>query len=287
MDWFNVAAQLADAVDRPLFVLDDKGEIKLVNRACAALLGDARPSIGQTFFDLVDADHEAAARSLHAEALRGSTAVADVALGARDGVRRVLRVEVLPVTHEGDPWVLCQVGASRVEPVRPAWPDSWLEIRTDDRFGYVIGAHGPDAEAAVGRRCHEVVAGLADRCPDCPLPELASDQLVYDVQVLPDQRLAIRRVVRTSCSRAMVSHDVLAPDMVSRLIGARIDIVSAQHGLSTREREVLARLLGGQSLDEIAGELGIQPRTVRFHQGNVLAKLGIESRVELMRVLME
>jgi len=36
---------------------------------------------------------------------------------------------------------------------------------------------------------------------------------------------------------------------------------------------------------DIAQQLGIAPRTVKFHQANVLQKLGADSRVDLLRVL--
>jgi DNA-binding CsgD family transcriptional regulator len=42
----------------------------------------------------------------------------------------------------------------------------------------------------------------------------------------------------------------------------------------------------GRSLDEIARILGIAPRTVKFHQANVLQKLGADSRLDLMRLLL-
>ena len=39
--------------------------------------------------------------------------------------------------------------------------------------------------------------------------------------------------------------------------------------LTGREQEVLARRSAGQSLAEIAGALGVEPRTVKFHLRNL------------------
>ena len=54
--------------------------------------------------------------------------------------------------------------------------------------------------------------------------------------------------------------------------------------LSPRERAVLEMLLQGATHAEIARELGISVRTSKFHQGNVLAKLGADSRADLLRI---
>ena len=56
-------------------------------------------------------------------------------------------------------------------------------------------------------------------------------------------------------------------------------------GLTARERQVLELLLLGRTHDDIAVVLDISERTSRYHQGNLLAKLGADSRLDLMRVL--
>jgi DNA-binding CsgD family transcriptional regulator len=43
--------------------------------------------------------------------------------------------------------------------------------------------------------------------------------------------------------------------------------------------------MDGCGVDEIAGALEISPRTVKFHQANVLQKLGADSRADLMRLV--
>lgn len=49
---------------------------------------------------------------------------------------------------------------------------------------------------------------------------------------------------------------------------------------TAREQEVLAQLATGRTNAEIARELGISERTVRFHIENLFGRLGVENRVE-------
>jgi DNA-binding CsgD family transcriptional regulator len=55
-------------------------------------------------------------------------------------------------------------------------------------------------------------------------------------------------------------------------------------GLTPREREVLALLAEGRSNPQIADELFISVKTVGIHVSNILAKLGVTSRVEAAAV---
>ena len=55
-------------------------------------------------------------------------------------------------------------------------------------------------------------------------------------------------------------------------------------GLTEREREILVLLAGGRSNPQIAATLFISPKTASVHVSNILAKLGVDSRVEAAAV---
>jgi len=54
-------------------------------------------------------------------------------------------------------------------------------------------------------------------------------------------------------------------------------------GLTPREQEVLTHLAEGSSNAEIAGQLVISPKTVARHRENIMRKLNLHSRTELVK----
>ena len=82
--------------------------------------------------------------------------------------------------------------------------------------------------------------------------------------------------------------DVLIPpnmlgDLIERLAGRNNGREEARRlvsSLTRREREILALLAHGADNDVMAEELYISPQTARTHVQNVLAKLGVHSRLE-------
>ena len=57
--------------------------------------------------------------------------------------------------------------------------------------------------------------------------------------------------------------------------------------LSSREREVLGHVLQGRLNKQIAGDLGIQERTVKTHRQSIMVKLKIRSVAALARLSQE
>ncbi|MCA9860404.1 MAG: helix-turn-helix transcriptional regulator [Thermomicrobiales bacterium] len=56
------------------------------------------------------------------------------------------------------------------------------------------------------------------------------------------------------------------------------DAAAASSPLTQRETEVARLLIDGKTNPEIAHELFISERTVQSHVGNIMAKLGVNSR---------
>ena len=91
--------------------------------------------------------------------------------------------------------------------------------------------------------------------------------------------------------RRAVAGELVLPDdhlssLVDRLRAVRARVTEAANleSLTARELEVLRLLSDGRSTVEIAALLGISPMTVQSHVKNVLAKLGVHSKVEAVRL---
>jgi DNA-binding response OmpR family regulator len=76
-----------------------------------------------------------------------------------------------------------------------------------------------------------------------------------------------------------------SPVAVAAQRDRRAELVASAR-LTEREREVLDLLLLGRNHQDIAAVLGISERTSKFHQANLLLKLGAESRLDLMRLFL-
>jgi DNA-binding NarL/FixJ family response regulator len=94
-------------------------------------------------------------------------------------------------------------------------------------------------------------------------------------------RARVRARLRGREGRA--DHKAPAPHTDASLQERRERLVAAA-GLTRREREVLDLLLLGRTHEDVSLVLGISERTSKFHQTNLLRKLGAESRIDLVRL---
>ncbi len=67
-------------------------------------------------------------------------------------------------------------------------------------------------------------------------------------------------------------------------VGARASTRANSFGLTSREQDVLDRIVGGMGNPQIAADLVISPKTVEHHVSAVLAKLGVSDRHQAARV---
>jgi len=56
------------------------------------------------------------------------------------------------------------------------------------------------------------------------------------------------------------------------------------NSLTPREREVLTHVLAGRLNKQIAGDLGTVEKTIKFHRGHVMHKLGVRTVIDLVRL---
>jgi DNA-binding NarL/FixJ family response regulator len=93
-------------------------------------------------------------------------------------------------------------------------------------------------------------------------------------------------VMREALFRAKAGELVLEDDEL-RLLVMELAVTRAQLAtsrLTERERQVLRQFAEGRSIDEISSLLGIRMGTVQTHMKNAMAKLGVHTKVEAVRL---
>ncbi len=93
----------------------------------------------------------------------------------------------------------------------------------------------------------------------------------------------------TAIRTAAVGEVYLYPSMAKLLVKdyltqeSQAEARGGMDGLTDREQEVLAHLADGATNLEIGETLGISPKTVARHRENIMRKLGMHSRTELVK----
>ena len=89
--------------------------------------------------------------------------------------------------------------------------------------------------------------------------------------------------VEAAVRRVASGHRFLSDDvqdlLVDRMTGRTLDV--PHEALSPRELEIVRLLAAGRRNAEIAAELGLSAKTVSTHRTNALAKLGLETTIDL------
>jgi NarL family two-component system response regulator LiaR len=79
----------------------------------------------------------------------------------------------------------------------------------------------------------------------------------------------------------------LSPEAVQALANSTAQPQIAGNTLTERELDVLRYMVEGMNNNEIAEKLVISLGTVKFHVSNIFQKLGVDSRVEAVKMTME
>jgi len=95
----------------------------------------------------------------------------------------------------------------------------------------------------------------------------------------PDDLLAAIRVV----SQGNVFLHATLARFLTRDVAHRVPAIPSEDELTAREREVLMLIAEGLTSREIAARLVISPKTVDRHRENIMAKLNLHNRAELVR----
>lgn len=158
-------------------------------------------------------------------------------------------------------------------------------IATDPfRFGTIRWSHalGRDAPEP-GRRCYDVFRN-EHNCGDCPArsdkpkpaPRMRKVDSGYELVSAEQLEPGTAQIWRLELDEQTLDH----------LIQMRLVKLTTGAGLTQREEQVLQLLMFGRSRREIGVVLGISPRTVKFHEANLLKKLGADSVQDLLRLLL-
>ncbi len=96
--------------------------------------------------------------------------------------------------------------------------------------------------------------------------------------------------LREALGRAAAGEPVFSPSLASLVLSEFRRLTKSggvEKGLSDREREVLRHVAKGLSYKEIGEVLFISPKTVENHTRNILDKLHLSKKQELMRYALE
>ncbi|MCC6747171.1 MAG: PAS domain-containing protein [Deltaproteobacteria bacterium] len=297
-----VASVLAAYSQLPLLALDGRGSVILANEPAERLLGLRHgAALGQSLAELcVPAEEREQVEQSLKRARAGSLKRAEWVVTTAEQRTLSLSVELSATGHGRRASVVVAVLGSRERTPNPrlrmGLAEACYEISARPGAPFIIQNVSlregrPDkGPSVVGKVCYEALAQRDSICPGCPILSFASNpQVTYQVSVVASHganaELVLMGVERTEEHLFRVSYQPIREPLLSYLTKTRLDQLAARAGLSEREREVLDLIVMGRTADEIGTILGISARTAKYHQANLLEKLGADSRLDLLRLL--
>jgi DNA-binding NarL/FixJ family response regulator len=131
--------------------------------------------------------------------------------------------------------------------------------------------------------------GRDSQCPQCPIRGLEPgvDSHVTFQQDERSGEFVMLRAERAAPGIARVSSTALPQFTLRSAMETRLQHVADRGALSPRERAVLHELvLTSDAIGVISERLGVRASTVKFHVNNILKKLGADSRIDLLRLML-
>lgn len=89
--------------------------------------------------------------------------------------------------------------------------------------------------------------------------------------------------IRAAAEKEVYIYPSLAKLLVRDFLYQSAEKEEEQYGLTDRELELLAHLADGATNNEIADTLSISPKTVARHRENIMRKLNLRNRTELVK----
>jgi DNA-binding CsgD family transcriptional regulator len=299
MDWESIAIQLSHEA-QPALAVDAGGRVRVVNAPLEKLVSRRLDELStkRWLASCVPPSGWASVKRLFDAGLRGEASDGDVPLLTRAGRRLTMHAELSRAVR-GRSRALIVVGRDlrESEPAVAAAGDCWCVIA----WGSEVAGGGPvirtlrfldpsrDGTALVGRPPSELLESLSLGEALPALEKVVAMRSTETTSVLlPEGDDAFRVVTARALDEtsALVTVRCVDASVLPELVDAKAARIAGAGALSERERQVLMLLLRGHGVEDIASMLAIAPRTVKFHQSNVLQKLGADSRIDLLRVVL-
>lgn len=274
----------------PTVLLDGDGRVLGLNDAFADLVGTrAEAAVGEPFARVCGSSDPAALHGLLAGALAGPVTTGRVTARVAAASRAlILTVELQPMRVGTVAGVMLTVTSwcRDDQGALPCLGDLTYAISLRP-FGVLrwVRRRGDEATAdLVGKPCFRALFQREEPCAHCPLREPGRGGPVAGFIAGGPTSAGQPYMVmsgHTDSATALVSAAVVNRGQVRGLVRMETDRRADEAGLTSREREVLDLLLEGRSAPDIADALQIALSTAKFHQSNVLRKLGVGSRADL------
>jgi DNA-binding CsgD family transcriptional regulator len=290
MDWSAVALLLTEKAELPVVILSEDGNVMHVAPAAQKALGCGAALIGKNWVEQQGtAEAVRKARDILSKALTGATHRLEVLVPGVQGAS-IASFESYPIGHGVGRGVLLYLLkvtlAADDSPIRDFDVDYEVEAGADGRFELrSLQRWGRPSIAADGA-CFQVLHGRASPCESCPVTGLrAAGDVRARARRRGDGDVDVFTATLLEQGHVRVSVRRLSKATFPALLEAKLEELGERAHLSDRERQVLDLLVDGRSFEDIGEALNITARTVKYHQGRLLSKLGADSRSDLMRLL--
>jgi PAS domain S-box-containing protein len=290
-----VALHFADR-SKPCVILDKARQIRLFSAALEQLLGWERDKVEGRVWDEVIAPraHAEIAKSRIERALAGTQRTFESEALSADGRRFLLSLDASLVGRDDEQGVLLTVTSARAIETTAADEAAdeidYEVISSVSQFGQLISmrvaGRAPMTSFSATDRCHLVIRNQPVPCSDCPLLRSAEGWPRTTARRLHGARPVYEVITANAVDdRVCVRLRRISEETIGAIQESRVRDLAERARLSERERAVLTYLLMGRSLADIGTILNISARTVKFHQTNILEKLGADSRTDLIRLV--
>jgi DNA-binding NarL/FixJ family response regulator len=146
--------------------------------------------------------------------------------------------------------------------------------------------NGIDATRMILGECPQIriIALSASRRPGHVCRAFGAGARGYVLKHAPGEEI-VRAV------KAVIAGGRYVSPEIAHLLPVKADISGAQpspfEGLSTREHDVLRRIVSGATSADIAKCLSLSPKTVETYRARLMVKLGVETRAALIHLALE